>query len=65
MSFRTKLFGSSQSKILSAVEEGDLERLKALLKRNPDLVFDRDDMVRVEQHRPRQQRVRTECPQLS
>ena len=39
MSFWTKLAASSQSSIFAAVKKGDLEKVKALLKGNPDLVF--------------------------
>src|SRR6266436_1444021 len=43
MSFWTKLSDLSQSRISAAVKEGDLERVKALLKGKPDLVFTKDD----------------------
>jgi hypothetical protein len=41
MSFWTKLL-ASPSRIFAAIKEGDLEKVKALLKTNPDLVFKKD-----------------------
>src|SRR6185436_4705997 len=41
MSFWTKLL-ASPSRIFAAIKKGDLEKVKALLKANPDLVFTKD-----------------------
>ena len=38
MSFWTKLFASLQSGIFPTVKQADLEKVKALLEGNPDLV---------------------------
>jgi ankyrin repeat protein len=43
MSLRTKLSALLPSNICAAVKDGDLEKVKALLKPNPDLVFNVDD----------------------
>src|ERR1017187_863378 len=43
MSFWTKLNDRLQSPILAAVRDGDLEKVKALLKGSPDLVFKKDN----------------------
>src|SRR5262245_23452468 len=42
MSFWSKIFGGSSSEIFAAIKEGNLEKVKSLLKYNPDLVFKTD-----------------------
>jgi ankyrin repeat protein len=44
MGFWSKLFSSASAKMFKASREGDLERVKTLLKGNSNLVVSKDDL---------------------